>query len=94
LLADQGIKVLDELVFPDHHAYTGADLSQVRQRAGECRAELVVTTEKDAWKIVSLLNQKDRFLALRLGTEILEGRERLERLVLGVTNRNDVGVCA
>ena len=94
LLADQGIKVLDELVFPDHHAYTGADLSQVRQRTEECRAELVVTTEKDAWKIVSLLNQKDRFLALRLGTEILEGRERLERLVLGVTNRNGVGVCA
>ena len=94
LLADQGIKVLDELVFPDHHAYTGADLSQVRQRTEECRAELVVTTEKDAWKIVSLLNQKDRILALRLGTEILEGRERLERLVLGVADRNGVGVCA
>lgn len=94
LLADHGIKVLDELVFPDHHAYTSADLSRVRQKAEACRAELVVTTEKDAGKIVSLLNQKDRFLALRLGTEILEGRERLERLVLGVTNRNDVGVCA
>src|SRR5881296_404202 len=94
LLADQGIKVLDEMVFPDHHAYTGADLSQVRQRTEECRAELVVTTEKDAWKIVSLLNQKDRILALRLGTEILEGRERLERLVLGVADRNGVGVCA
>ncbi|MGH9783219.1 MAG: tetraacyldisaccharide 4'-kinase, partial [Terriglobia bacterium] len=68
LLADQGIKVLDELVFPDHHAYTDADVSQVRQRAEECGAELVVTTEKDAGKIVLLLNQKDRLLALRLGT--------------------------
>jgi len=43
---------------------------------------------------VSLLNQNDRILALRLGTEILEGRERLERLVLGVADRNGVGVCA
>lgn len=94
LLADQGIKVLDELVFPDHHDYTDADVSQVRQRAEECGAELVVTTEKDAEKIVPLLSPKDRLLALRLGTEVLEGQERLERLVLGVSDRNDVGVCA
>ena len=93
LLADQGVKVLAELVFPDHHAYTDADLNQVRGKVEECGAELVVTTEKDAGKIVPLLNQKDRLLALRLGTEILEGRERLERLVLGVADRHDVGVC-
>ena len=94
LLADQGVKVLAELVFPDHHVYGDADLSRVRQRAKECGAELVVTTEKDAGKIVHLLRAEDRLLALRLGTEILEGRERLERLVFGVADRDDVGVYA
>ncbi|MGH7229133.1 MAG: tetraacyldisaccharide 4'-kinase, partial [Nitrospiraceae bacterium] len=94
LLAGQGVRVLDEVVFPDHHAYTDMDMSEVRRRAQDCGAELVVTTEKDAGKIVPLLHQNDRLLALRLGTEILEGRERLERLVLGVADRNDVGVCA
>ncbi len=94
LLAGQGVKILDEVVFPDHHAYTETDMSEVRRRAEDCGAELVVTTEKDVGKIVPLLHQNDRLLALRLGTEILEGRERLERLVLGVADRHDVGVCA
>ena len=88
------IRVMDEVAYADHHAYTSQDVERLRARATELQAELVVTTEKDAWKIVSLLNQNDRILALRLGTEILEGRERLERLVLGVADRNGVGVCA
>ncbi|MBI4402079.1 MAG: tetraacyldisaccharide 4'-kinase [Nitrospirae bacterium] len=90
LLASLGAKVLDELVFPDHHAYTAADLNEVGRRARGCGAEMVVTTEKDAGKVASLLGSDDeghRILALRLGTEVMDGRERLERLLLGNDER-------
>lgn len=81
ILSGIGLTVLDEIVFPDHHTYTAADLDQVRQRAAQVGAELLVTTEKDAGKIVSFLRSADQCWALRLRTDILDGRERLERLL-------------
>lgn len=78
-----GIRVLDELVFSDHHAYTRADMEVIRSRAKGCRADLVVTTEKDVVKIRPLLVPADHLRAVRLGTEIFEGRERLEGLLMG-----------
>ena len=85
LLAGLGVKILDELVFPDHHAYTADDLTMVRDRAGRCGADMIVTTEKDAVKLARLVGPTDRLLALRLGTEIMDGRDRLEALLLGET---------
>ena len=83
LLADQGVKILDDLVFPDHHAYTAGDLNLIRDRAGRCGADMIVTTEKDAVKVATLVSRTDRLWALRLRTEIMEGQERLEGLLLG-----------
>lgn len=81
LLAGMGLNVLDEIVFPDHHTYTASDLDQVRQRAAQVGAELLVTTEKDLGKIVPFLVPADQCWALRLRTDIFDGRERLERLL-------------
>ncbi len=84
LLIRHGVKVEEEIVFPDHHAYSRADMDHVRKRATRCRADLLVTTEKDAVKITSFLGTKEPVWAVRLGTEIVEGRERLEKLILEV----------
>ena len=83
MLVRQGIRILDELVFPDHHDYRPADLEAVRARMARCGAELIVTTEKDAVKIASLVRPEEPFWAVRLGTDIMKGRERLERLIFG-----------
>lgn len=83
LLAAEGAKVRDEFVYPDHHSYTARELGRIKSRAEECGADLIVTTEKDAVKVAPLVEEKDRVWALRLQTEVFEGRERLERLVLG-----------
>lgn len=79
-----GIKVLDEVVYVDHHAYTSQDIEQLSARAVELRAELVVTTEKDACKLASLLQPTDRWWAIRLTTQVTVGEGRLRRLVLGM----------
>lgn len=83
LLTALGTRVCDELAFPDHHAYTSRDLESIRHGAERCGAELIVTTEKDAVKVAPLARNGDRLWALRLQTDILEGRERLDRLLLG-----------
>jgi tetraacyldisaccharide 4'-kinase len=82
-----GIRVLDEVAYVDHHAYTSQDVESLSARATELQAELVVTTEKDACKLASLLRPTDSWWAVRLGTSVTVGEDRLKRLVLGMGNR-------
>lgn len=78
-----GVAVLEDVIFPDHHVYRPSDLEQIKGRAKRCGAQLILTTEKDAGKAAPLLTPGDQVLALRLETEILEGQERLERVLFG-----------
>jgi len=84
LVERMGIKILDEVAYVDHHAYTSQDVERVGARAVELQAELVVTTEKDACKMASLLNPTDNWWAVRLTTHVTVGEDRLWRLVLEV----------
>lgn len=83
LLAGMDLKVSDEIVFPDHHDYAASDLQLVRERTAQVGADCWVTTEKDAGKLAPFLLPNDPCWAVRLRTEIVDGRERLERLLLG-----------
>jgi tetraacyldisaccharide 4'-kinase len=87
LVERMGIKVLDEVAYADHHAYTNEDVERLRARAVELQAELVVTTEKDACKLVALLTSTDSWWAVRLTTHVIAGEDRLRRLVLGVGDK-------
>ena len=78
-----GIRILDEVAYVDHHAYTSQDVEQLRARAAELKAELVVTTEKDVCKLATLLQPVDNWWAVRLTTQVTVGEDRLRRLVLG-----------
>jgi 3-deoxy-D-manno-octulosonic-acid transferase len=83
LLLRLGVRIAGERIFVDHHDYTAADLETVRERARRSGADLIVTTEKDAGKVTPLLKAGDEVWALRLGLDILSGRERWERMMLG-----------
>jgi tetraacyldisaccharide 4'-kinase len=78
-----GIRILDEVAYVDHHVYTSQDVEQLRARAAELKAELVVTTEKDVCKLARLLQPIDNWWAVRLTTQVTVGEDRLRRLVLG-----------
>jgi tetraacyldisaccharide 4'-kinase len=81
-----GIRILDEVAYVDHHAYTRQDVERLNARATELQAELVVTTEKDACKLAALLQLTDSWWAVRLTTYVTMGEDRLRQLVL---NRPD-----
>ncbi|MGH7230979.1 MAG: tetraacyldisaccharide 4'-kinase, partial [Nitrospiraceae bacterium] len=68
LVTNHGVKVAEELVFPDHHAYTKVDWERVREQARRCGADVLLTTEKDAVKIVSLMRPEETVWAARLRT--------------------------
>jgi tetraacyldisaccharide 4'-kinase len=70
----QGYEIVRELRFPDHHWYSPVDLNRIGATAKETRADLVVTTEKDAvriapqpaWAVLpmrAVVEPADRFLS-------------------------------
>lgn len=77
----QGLIVVDEVVFPDHHAYTTSDLNRIRTRVERVGAPVLVTTEKDAVKLRSFPLLSTPVWAMRLDTQILEGEERLKHVL-------------
>jgi tetraacyldisaccharide 4'-kinase len=83
LVEQIGVRILGEVVYADHHAYTSQEVEQLRTRATELQAELVMTTEKDACKLAALLQRIDNWWAVRLTTDVIVGEDRLRRLVLG-----------
>jgi tetraacyldisaccharide 4'-kinase len=86
LVEQVGIRILDEIAYADHYAYTNQDVERLNARAAELQAELIVTTEKDACKLASLLQPTDSWWAVRLSTEVIVGEDRLRRLVIGMGN--------
>ena len=93
LVERMGIRVLDEVAYADHHDYTSHDVERLRARAAELQAELIVTTEKDACKLASLLQHTDSWWAVRLTTYVSAGEERLKQLVLSRPNRIPAEAC-
>jgi tetraacyldisaccharide 4'-kinase len=90
-----GLQVLDEVRYPDHHFYRRADIDRLRARAKELKAELVVMTEKDAGKVVPFLAPDDHdWWAVRLGTELVVGGDRLRELILSESRPMREEACA
>jgi tetraacyldisaccharide 4'-kinase len=90
-LAALGADVAVFIPFPDHHRYTEQDVGLIDEKARQCRAEMIVTTEKDKVK----LERFDVFLsgiyALRIEMEFLSAREDFEKLLLEKLNEDHTG---
>jgi tetraacyldisaccharide 4'-kinase len=68
-------------VFQDHHCYGGEEVHKIKTQAKGVRADLVLTTEKDAGKLAPLLAPGDLWWALRLRADVIKGEAQLRRLV-------------
>jgi len=76
-----GIVVIGETVFEDHHSYSLVDVQGVRGAVQTYEDAIVLTTEKDAVKVVSLLGVDDPWWALRLRARVTKGEAHLRRLI-------------
>ena len=52
--ADAGLLPVDAVSFNDHHVYTEADIDMAERKALRAKADLILTTEKDAVKLLTL----------------------------------------
>jgi len=78
-----GVTVLDEAAYPDHYPYSASAVAALRGRAADLKAELVLTTEKDAWKIRPHLNENDgRWWAVRLSVGWLAGEAEIRKSIM------------
>ena len=69
LVEESGIRIVRELIFPDHHSYPDEDIAAIYDIARSRSADLIVTTDKDAVKLGSLGRTGARVMILRLKME-------------------------
>lgn len=75
-----GAELVEACAFPDHHAYSGEELTLLRHAATRADARLV-TTEKDLVRIAPVAREGLESLAVRLA---FEDREALDGVLRGV----------
>ncbi|MBI4665204.1 MAG: tetraacyldisaccharide 4'-kinase [Nitrospinae bacterium] len=54
-LEKTGVKVSEFITFPDHHKYQVGDIELIRKAAADMEAEFIVTTEKDAVRLIRFM---------------------------------------
>ncbi|MBI2902215.1 MAG: tetraacyldisaccharide 4'-kinase [Candidatus Methylomirabilis oxyfera] len=81
-----GAVVLAHRAFPDHYAYSAADLESLSVSAMKAHASFMVTTEKDMVKLTRLNLEKmvTPLYGLAIALEMLEGEEALDRMLTGL----------
>ena len=76
-----GLKVGDEIRYPDHFPYSEKDVEEIRRRMKNVGSDLVVTTEKDALKLREFLRSDDPLWAVELKVHMAQGEAQIrERL--------------
>ena len=65
ILKKKNIKIVDKIIFPDHHSYSNQDFNFILNKAKQNDAE-IITTEKDYVKVPKELQKKIKFLKVNL----------------------------
>jgi tetraacyldisaccharide 4'-kinase len=85
VIAGLGIKTLFSLKFSDHHIYSRNDLDNIEKLARDYNAGVIITTEKDATRLVSsklsLLSFKLSVLRIEM---LIKDEQRFHNRLLGL----------
>jgi tetraacyldisaccharide 4'-kinase len=69
-LRTEGWDVVGERTFPDHHWFTSNDLESIRRAARAAKADVVMTTEKDAARLVPPVGAGPEWVFLPLHAQV------------------------
>lgn len=87
LLTGHGAVLASNRRFLDHHSFNDEDLDEILEHARQSRADMIVTTEKDAVRLQSRFRPPLPLMFVRLEVEILgddDGFQKVvERICLG-----------
>ncbi len=82
-LTELSLNIVGTKVYNDHHRYSQADINDIYEQAKYCRAEVIVTTQKD-WTKTTLLSIEKfdaPFAYLVVELEFIEGKEKIIGLI-------------
>lgn len=79
LIKNTGADITEEFIFNDHHFYTKNEIDKIK--LSDKKADMIITTEKDAVKIKSLIKEDINIWAARIDLSI-DNITELERLLL------------
>ncbi len=72
-----GAELVGGEAFPDHYAYRPSDAARLARQARDCRAELMVTTQKDQVKLAAFREPDPPAYALRVALQVVQGEAEL-----------------
>jgi len=85
ILKQNKVKIIDKIIFPDHHSYSNQDFNFILNKAKQNNAE-IITTEKDYVKVPKELQKKIKFLKVNL---IIHNEKKLIKfLKLNLNDKN------
>jgi tetraacyldisaccharide 4'-kinase len=85
ILKQSKIKIVDKIIFPDHHSYSNQDFNFILNKANQNNAE-IITTEKDYVKVPKKLQKRIKFLRVNL---IIHNEKKLIKfLKLNLNDKN------
>ena len=85
ILKQNKVKIVDKIIFPDHHSYSNQDFNFILNKAKQNNAE-IITTEKDYVKVPKELQKKIKFLRVNL---IIHNEKKLIKfLKLNLNDKN------
>jgi tetraacyldisaccharide 4'-kinase len=73
-----GAEIMGALSFPDHYWYTPRDIGHIRHTLSE--VDLLVTTEKDAWKLIDAGLNEEQVWVLRMDLDLTPGDKVVDLL--------------
>ena len=85
-LKRENFKVVSTLKFPDHHKYLQKDIEKTEAQTQQSGAEILLTTAKDAVKLIGLKFEIPCFVVE--SKLIFDDEKKLRELIYAVFNRN------
>ena len=81
-LSSAGARVLSFDIFPDHHRYDKSELEKIKTGFIDCRADYLVTTEKDAVRLQNDPGFLKILSVLRVEMEIKPSAQSFEKFIM------------
>jgi tetraacyldisaccharide 4'-kinase len=81
-LSSAGTQILSFDIFPDHHRYNKSELEKIKTGFVDCRADYLMTTEKDAVRLQSDPEFLKILNILRVEMEIKPSAQSFEKFIM------------
>jgi len=91
-LDEVGLKVAAWMTFPDHYRYTESDVAKLRSQCENLNADFIVTTEKDAVRLLPLSSMQSGntplFYYVEIEVVVADGEQELHALIRSALDGN------